>query len=829
LNNDAPAACNQNSQAKLEITIGAENETGADPNTREVARLLNEAIHMHRSGRLAEAVQLCERVRQQAPNNLTSLLLSGTIELQFGRHDAAERFFRLAQAVAPHSADAAMGRVATLRAMGKYDDALVIVEDVLQRAPNHPVAWNNRANLLLETGRIAKAIESYDRAISIRSDYLDAWHNRGIARMASGSDAEAEVDFTHALELNPDYVPALVNRGRLRARQGAGRAKDAIADLQRAVSLDRTNPDAWHILGQSYLALGQHAEALSSWTAGLAQHATHGAMLHDRAFLFNALARYSDAVTDFERLITLNPGDTTAWQGHGIALARLNHEKEALESFSQALKFRPDDAVSLYNRAALLSALKRYAEAASDLEALIAVEPEFPRARGLLLSARLHLCDWKELEQQREEIDASLRRSSNAIHPFTYLWISDRPAMQLTCARLHTARAHPAARVPLYCGERYTHEKIRVAYLSGDFYQHAVPSLIAGVLENHDRTRFEILGISYGGNDGSPMRKRLEKACTRFFDVHEQDDASIAALLRNLETDIVIDLKGFTGPERPGILAHRPSPVQVNYLGYPGTMGAEYVDYLIADRTVIPPEERQFYAEQIIYLPDAYQANDSMRAISPDRITRRDVGLPEAAFVFCCFNGSQKILPSAFNSWMRILSQSENSVLWLLEDNQSAAANLRREAEVGGIDAERLIFARHEQPDRHLARLRLAELILDTLPYGAHTTASDALWAGVPVLTRMGSSFAGRVAASLLAAAGLPELITQSIAEYEAMAQKFAAAPELLSKIREKLARNRESCALFDTVRMTRNLEAAYAEMLQRHQRGESPASFEVP
>ncbi len=392
---------------------------------------------------------------------------------------------------------------------------------------------------------------------------------------------------------------------------------------------------------------------------------------------------------------------------------------------------------------------------------------------------------------------------------------------------MQIAAASPVAPVPLYQGEQYSHKKIRLAYLSSDFYQHAVLSLLVGVLENHDRSRFEVFGISYGDKDKSPMRVRIERACTQFFDVREEDDVSIATLLRKLEIDIAIDLKGHVGGARPGILAHRPCPVQVNYLGYPGTMGAEYVDYIIADRIVIPPEDRRFYSEQVVYLPDTYQANNSARAIAPERISRRDSGLPEEGFVFCCFNGNQKILPPVFDSWMRILSHSENAVLWLLQDTEGAAANLRREARSRGIAAERLIFAENERLDRHLARLRLADLVLDTLPYGAHTTASDALWAGVPVLTRIGSSFAGRVAASLLTAVGLPELITQSAAEYETTAENFAAEPALLAKMRDRLTRNRESCALFDTARMTRHLEAAYLQMSQRHQRGE--AHMRVP
>jgi predicted O-linked N-acetylglucosamine transferase (SPINDLY family) len=809
--------------------LSNERDIAGDPNAGEIAHLLGEAIRLHRSGRLTEAAQLCAHVRQHAPNNLTALLLSGTIELQSGRYHAADQLFQLAQATTPHSADAAVGRANTLRAIGKPDQALVVLEDILRQRPDQAIAWNNRGNLLLEMGRIENAIESYDRAISIQPNYLDALHNRGVARIASGDNLAAEADLTRALELKPDYVQALVNRGTARARQGPDHAHDAVMDLQQAVSLDKTNPNAWQMLGQSYLALRQYDEALSSWSTGLARHSNHASMLHDRGALFNALGRYPDAAADFERLVSLNPGDAAAWQGRGIALARLNHNEQAIASFSQALRYRPDDVLSLYNRAAVFAVLKRYRDAASDLEALIALDPEFPLARGLLLTARLHLCNWKDLDQQREDIDACLRRGLRVIHPFAHLLISDCSAMQLACARLQTAGANPAARVPLYRGEQYSHEKIRVAYLSSDFHQHATSYLMAGVLENHDRSRFEIFGISYGSNDESRMRARVEKACTRFFDVREQDDVSIAILLRDLEIDIAIDLKGYAGGARPGILAHRPCPVQVNYLGYPGTMGAEYVDYLIADRTVIPPEHRQSYSEQVVYLPDTYQPNDSTRPIAPDRVSRRDAGLPEAAFVFCCFNGCQKIPPSIFDSWIRILSRSENAVLWLLEDHQGATANLRREAQARGIATERLIFAQHEQLDRHLARLGLADLVLDTLPYGAHTTTSDALWAGVPVLTRIGSSFAGRVAASLLTAAGLPEMITQSAVEYEAMAQNFAAAPELLSKIREKLARNRESCALFDTVRITRNLEAAYVKMWQCHQRGESPASFGLP
>lgn len=809
--------------ALLEINIGEIKDSTGGSNSREIADLLDEAIRLLQSGRLLEAANFCEHVRRIAPNNLTALLLSGTIELQAGRYQVADQLFQIAQVTKPDSVDAATGRANALRAIGKHDQALAVLDAIVRQTPDHAIVWNNRGNLLLETGRSLDAIENYDRAISLQPNYSEAWHNRGVARMASGDNIAAEADLTRALELNPDYVQALVNRGVARTRQNPDRVKEAITDLKQAISLDKTNPDAWYRLGQTYFMLRQYDEALASWSTGLASHPNYAPMLHSRGFLFNSLGRYPNAVSDFERLVSLHSGDARAWQGRGIALARLNHNEQAIASFSQALSYTPNDVLSLYNRAAIFSFLKRYREAISDLEALIALDPEFPLARGLLLNTRLHLCDWRDLEQQCLEINACLKRGARVIHPSTHLLISDRPDAQLACARLEAAGSDPSALAPLYRGEKYGHNNIRVAYLSSDFYQHATAYLMAGVLENHDRDRFEIFGISYGSKDESSMRGRIKKACTQFFDVPEQDDASIAALLRKLEVDIAIDLKGRTGHARPGILAYRPCPVQVHYLGYPGTTGAEYIDYLIADRIVIPPETRQYYSERIVYLPDTYQPNDSARLIAPDPITRRDAGLPEAAFVFCCFNGSQKILPFVFNSWMRILSHSENSVLWLLEDNQDATTNLRREATARGIAAERLIFAQHQPLDRHLARLKLADLVLDTLPYGAHTTASDALWAGVPVLTRIGPTFAGRVAASLLTAVGLPELITQSVGEYEKMAEHFAAAPWSLSPIQEKLARSRGSCPLFDTVLMTRNLEAAYVEMLKRHHSGKTP------
>ena len=365
--------------------------------------------------------------------------------------------------------------------------------------------------------------------------------------------------------------------------------------------------------------------------------------------------------------------------------------------------------------------------------------------------------------------------------------------------------------------------------VSADFHAHATATLMAGIFEAHDRRRLETVAISFGPDDGSAMRARLKQDFDRFLDVKSESDANIAALMRREEIDIAVDLKGYTSEARPAIFAFRPSPVQINYLGFPATMSADFMDYLLADRFIVPPEHEAFYAEKIVRLPHSYQPNDRTRPISAVTPNRAEAGLPETGFVFCCFNNSFKIVPRMFDIWMRLLREIDGSLLWLLEDNAAATANLKREAAQRGIAPERLIFAPRAKLEDHLARHRLADLFLDTLPYNAHTTASDALWTGLPVLTCMGGTFAGRVAASVLNAAGLPELVTLCLDDYEALALSLARDPARITAMKTKLVQSRETSPLFDAARFARHLESAYTTMWKRSQRGEKPAAFDVP
>ena len=475
-----------------------------------------------------------------------------------------------------------------------------------------------------------------------------------------------------------------------------------------------------------------------------------------------------------------------------------------------------------------LTNLGRHAEALAAYDKAFALEPDMIGLETGRLNLKLRICDWSNIESACAHLISSVR-SGKIRSPFHFLAISSSSADRLQCAKLLIANRFPPSQKPLWQGERYDHKRIRVAYLSSDFREHAMSFLAAGMFECHDKSHFDVTAISCGPDDNSELRQRLKASFEHFIDARMYGDDQIANLLKEFEIDILVDLTGFTDGPRTGVFAKRPAPIQINYLGYPGTMGAPYIDYIIADRIIIPEHQREFYSEKVVYLPNSYQVNDAKRSIGSKAFTRMELGLPLTGFVFCCFNDNYKIMPHVFDCWMRILKQVEGSVLWLLEDNVAAANNLRKEAVARGVDAKRLVFAKHLPRSDHLARHRLADLFLDTLPVNAHTTASDALWAGLPVLTCLGETFAGRVAASLLNAIGLPELITTTLESYERMAIDLATHPEKLATVKRKLAENRLTTPLFDTKLFTRHIEAAYTAMYERYQAGLPPDHIVIP
>ena len=638
----------------------------------------------------------------------------------------------------------------------------------------------------------------------------------------SGDLAEAARLYSEVLRADPRHFPALYAMGYLHYQVGQfEQAQRIIGD---AIRINPRSPDAFFSRGCALQRLNRPAEALVCFDRALALRPNLVEAHSNRGVVLMALNRNAQALESLEIALTLDPSSTGALNNRGCILENLGRHEEALVCFEKVIAKEPGFVDALINRGSALAALKRFEEAAADFEKALVIDPERPYARGNMIFYRMHACDWRKLAQDRAEIAADLRAGKRVIYPFVNVALTSSMADQLQCARILAANDAPPSPAPLWRGERYGHDRIRLAYVSADFHAHATVALIAGVLEQHNRNRFEIIAISFGRDDRSAMRTRVMAAFDRFIDVRDKSDAEIASAMRQMEVDIAVDLKGYTQHHRSGIFAFRPAPVQASYLGYPGTMGAPYIDYLIADRIVVPNEHLPYYTEQIAYLPDTYQCNDSRRPIAESAPSRAAAGLPETGFVFCCFNNNYKIAPETFDIWMGLLREVPESVLWLLDDNRDATRNLRREAQARGVAPERLIFAPRAGVEEHLARHRLADLFLDTLPYGAHTTASDALWAGLPVLTVLGESFAGRVAASLLHAVGLPELVADSLKTYETRALQLAREPGALTAVKEKLAANRDTQPLFDTARITRNLEAAYIAMWQRQQRGEPPA-----
>jgi len=510
------------------------------------------------------------------------------------------------------------------------------------------------------------------------------------------------------------------------------------------------------------------------------------------------LRLYDQAIESYDKAIAIKSDYAEAWNNRGNALFELRRHEEALVSFSNALQHKP------------------------DLDFIF----------GMYLHTKMMLCDWQEFDANLAILRDKVIRGERASAPFPLLSVVDEPSLHRKAAECYGGEKFPrifASMEGLKQAVASPSKKIRIGYFSADFHNHATMYLMAGLFELHDATNFEIYGFSFGPKSTDVMKLRAQRAMREFVDITRLSDAEVASLSRNYEIDIAVDLKGYTKDSRPQIFLERAAPIQISYLGYPGTMGISSIDYLIADKVLIPADDKSAYSEQIIYLPHSYQVNDSQRSFLRENYTREEFSLPAEGFIFCCFNNNWKITPEVFSCWMQILSAVKNSVLWLFEDNPTAAVNLREEASNRNIDPNRIVFAKRMSHEKHLARYRLGDLFLDTLPYNAHTTASDALWTGLPVLTCMGNSFAGRVAASLLTNIGLPELITRSLQEYESLAIELATNPDKLTQIKTKLAENRLTTPLFDTPLFTKHIEAAYQAVYDRYQSGLQPDHIYLP
>jgi protein O-GlcNAc transferase len=824
------------------------------------AQAVQQAMALHRQGRLLEAEALYSAVLAQRPGHFEASYLLGMLKMQQGQPMQALPLIEAAVKTKPFAPEALTALGAVLAALGRPAEALPAYDRLIKLRPGDADALYNRGVVLANLGRQTDALASYDKALAARRDHVPSLFNkanllaargeydkaraaydallasapghvealtdRGNVLAKLGRAAEALASFERALAINPSHLNALNNRGSLLKDEGRG--DEALAMFDRALAVDPHNPATHNNRANALIELERPAEAVGSFDRALALVPNDPELLFNRACALERLHRFEDALGDLDRSLAKRPDSAKALSNRGNMLAALRRPEEAIASYERALALEPDSADTLHNRGNVLTTLGRHAQAIADYARAFALDPRHPHVLDSLSFAQLSVCNWEEAARLAPHAEKGLRGDGGPASLVYPLYYFGNQAYQLAAARAYLRTHCPPVLAPLPARPAGEPNKLRIAYLSSDFRFHPVSTAIVELLERHDRTRFEIIGISFGRDDGSEIRSRIVRAFDGFHEVAEKSAHEIAQMLRKLDVHIAVDLNGVTRGWRPDVLAHRPAPIQVSYLGYPGTTGADFIDYILADPFVLPLDQQPFFAETIVHLPDCYHPNDTTRVLSAVP-ARTEVGLPEGAFVFCCFNQSHKIAAASFDVWMRLLARIENSVLWLSHMNDAAMDNLHRAASVRGIDPGRVIFAsRLDRIEDHLARHGQADLFLDTLPYNAHSTAIDALWAGLPIVTCAGSAFPGRVGASLLNAVGLPELVSASLEDYEPLAAKLASDAPLLQGIRRRLAESRATQPLFDMDRLCRHIEAAYLTMWDIHARGERPRHFAV-
>ena len=761
------------SQARLALSLQLSNDDVSAPSPAEAELQL--AIELHRNGQLAEARVHYAQALQLDPHHARAVRLLGGLYLQLGEAASAETL--LAQAVSWNDDDCLLHfLLGTARsAVGRFTDAVESYDRAIALQPDFADAQYNRGNALLELNQVEAALAGFDRVLAFDDRNPMALNNRGIALARLGDQASAIRCYDKALAVKPDFVDGHFNRAN--AERELRQHEAAVAGYQRVLSLDPNHVRAYINLGSTLIDLQRHRAAIET----------------------------------YDRLLALHPGLAQAHSNRGVASYKLGQFSDAIADLTQAIALDPDGADHYYNRGLALLESKRLEDAVADFDRAQRLGSTTPGLWGMLLTTQMQICDWRGLEERVAALQRAVLRGEPAANPFQVLALLDSPDLQRRNAEAWV-RKHHAPESPLTpIGLPAPREKIRIGYFSPDFREHPVSILAAELFELHDRSAFELIGFGLGPPTRDTIRARLERTFDRFVDLHATPPRDGAVLARSLGLDIAVDLGPHTLHSQPQLFALRVAPVQISYLGFAGTTGAPYMDYLIADRTVIPPRSRGGYLERILQLPGSVLPNDSQREIDERTPSREKLGLPPEGFVFCCFNAWYKLNPAVFDRWMRILSRVEGSVLWLSSGAPPGMRNLRVEAEARGIAGERLIFAqRIASAAQHLARHRAADLFLDTLPFNAHSTAIDALWAGLPVLTVAGEAFAARVGASLLEGVGLPELSVETAAAYEDLAVDLAQDRGRLAQLRQRLAALSRTAALFDTQGYVRHLEAAF-------------------
>ena len=804
-----------------------------------IPEALSAATQQHQAGQLQAAEQIYRQILAVEPDHPHALHQLGLLAHQSGRPDVAVEFVLRAIAICDSEAVFHNSLGEAYRALQRDAEAIACYERALQLWPNAAQFSCNLGMALNNTGRRAEAIDAFCRALALQPDFISARYNLGNTLYAAGRLSESVECYRQVVLLDAAHAAAHYNMGVVFSDQG--KLEEACACFERAVQVRPDDDEAHNNLGTVWRSLGQTERAIGCFQRSVQIQPRNFKALNNLGSVWNDLGHSGQAVACFQQALEVAPHAAALHNNLGNALRALGQIDNARSCFERALQLAPDLAEAHHALGHLWKQKGRVAEAIACYQRAVQLEPDHPAPLGDLVHLLQHACDWRELpDLTRRAIDGLSRNAQGGafdpMAPFSCLAFVDpasTAAQQLQCAQqrargiLHRAastakeRSSPLVSVPK--------SVIRIGYLSPDFREHPVARCVVELFEQHDRSRVTLTGYSTGPDDGSALRKRVAGAVDRFVDLQNATDAEAAERIAADGVEILVDLAGYTGEARTAILAQRPAPVQVNYLGYPGTTGAEFIDYILVDDFVVPAGRQPFFSEKLVHLPECFMVRDGRMELAGQPPSRSACGLPEQGVVFCAFNNSFKIGPAIFNVWMELLKETPGSVLWISEANALMVANLRNEAAARGVATDRLVFApRLPGLAEHLARYRLADLFLDTFPYNAHATACDALWAGCPVLTCSGESFASRVAGSLLRTVGLPELITSGLDEYRDMALRLARDSGQRAALRDRLQTNGTSSPLFDSTRFARNIEQAYETMRENARSGAPPRAFAV-
>ena len=712
-----------------------------------------------------------------------------------------------------------------LQEKGDLEAAIDSYKQAIKIKPDYAEAYYNMADALVEKGDREAAVESYKHAIKIKPDYAEAFYNMGISLEDNG-DLEAAIDsYKQAIKIKPDYAEAYNNMGSV--LQEKGDLEAAIDSYKQAIKIKPDYAEAYNNRGNALKDKGELEAAIDSCKKAIKIKPDYAEAYLNMG---NALQEKDDleaAIDSYKHSIKIKPDYAEAFYNMGIALKEQGDLDAAIDSYKQAIKIKPDYAEAHNNMGSALVEKNDLKAAMHSYKQALKINPDYQATRSLKLHQQAHICDWAGIEEDQHLIPA-LGTSTQHISPFDLLALEDAPDRHRLRSAIFAKNTFKQKPLPLAPKPSQKPDRLRIGYFSADFREHTISYLLVRALELHNPERFEIYAYSFGPEGTGEMQQRIKSAVDVFVDVTKMNDRDIVLLARQDKIDIAIDLTGYTQGGRTGIFAYRAAPIQISYLGHGGTMGADFIDYIIADPIVIPRTHEQHYNEKIIRVPNAYQPNDNTRELSKKPMSRSEAGLPDQGFVFCCFNNNYKIMPTEFDIWMRLLLKVEGSVLWMRNSNELSVVNLRKEAEKRGVDAFRIIFAEGVPMDEHLARHKLADLFVDTFYFNAHTTASDALWAGLPVVSKLGEGLPARVAGSFLTAIGLPELITKTKDDYEALILDLALNPDRLNAIRDKLNRNRLTAPLFNTELVTKHLEEGYQQAYQRYFDGKEPENIDV-